>query len=59
MKVDNGIEVLEIEMNMMGNRSTIHPTLLHDDHHAVLVDVGLPGSLEDIKAAMGKAGDPF
>jgi glyoxylase-like metal-dependent hydrolase (beta-lactamase superfamily II) len=59
MKIDNGIEVLEIEMNMMGNRSTIHPTLLHDDQHAVLVDVGLPGSLEDIKAAMGKAGVTF
>jgi glyoxylase-like metal-dependent hydrolase (beta-lactamase superfamily II) len=59
MKIDNGIEMLDLEMNMMGNKQSIHPTLLHDSQHAVLVDVGMPGSLEEIKAAMGKAGVPF
>ncbi|WP_308162576.1 MBL fold metallo-hydrolase [Bacillus sp. ISL-7] len=59
MKIADGIEMLELEMNMMGNRRTIHPTLLHDGNHAVLVDTGMPGQLEDIKAAMKKAGVPF
>ncbi|GMA63137.1 MBL fold metallo-hydrolase [Alicyclobacillus fastidiosus] len=59
MKVDHGIEMLELEMNMMGNRMTIHPTLLYDDHHAVLVDVAMPGQLEAIQSAVKKAGVPF
>jgi glyoxylase-like metal-dependent hydrolase (beta-lactamase superfamily II) len=46
-------------MNMVGNQQVIHPTLLHDDQHAVLVDVGMPGSLNEIKAFMEKAGVPF
>lgn len=48
--------MLELEMNMMGNASTIHPTLLYDGRHAVLVDVGMPGQFGAIKAAVEKAG---
>lgn len=59
MKIADGIEMLDLEMNMIGNKQIIHPTLLHDDQHAVLVDVGMPGSLDEIKAAMEKAGVPF
>jgi glyoxylase-like metal-dependent hydrolase (beta-lactamase superfamily II) len=59
MKIANGIEMLDLEMNMVGNKQTIHPTLLHDNQHAVLVDVGMPGSLGEIKAAMENAGVPF
>lgn len=51
--------MLELEMNMMGNRGTINPTLFYDDRHAILVDAGMPGHLEAIKAAMEKAGVPF
>lgn len=51
--------MLELEMNFMGNASTIHPTLLFDDNEAILVDVGMPGQLEAIQTAMEKAGVPF
>lgn len=51
--------MLELEVNMLGNKSTFNPTLLFDDNHAALVDVGLPGQLEVIKSAMEKAGVPF
>ncbi len=51
--------MLELEMNMMGHKNTINPTLLYDDHRSVLVDVGMPGQLEAIQAAMEKAGVPL
>ena len=59
MKIANGVEMLELEMNMMGHSSTIHPTLLYDNDHAVLVDVGMPGQLQAIQAAVEKAGVSF
>ena len=59
MKIANGIEMLELKMNMMGRESVIYPTLLWDDNTVVLVDAGLPISLPDIKNAMGDAGVPF
>lgn len=59
MEIVHGIKMLDLDMNMPGNKQVIHPTLLHDDQQAVLVDVGMPGSLEDIKAFMEKAGVPF
>jgi glyoxylase-like metal-dependent hydrolase (beta-lactamase superfamily II) len=59
MKIVNGISMLDLEMNMAGNKQVIHPTLLHDEQHAVLVDVGMPGSLDEIKAFMEKAGVPL
>ncbi len=59
MKVAHGVEMLELEMNMMGRSSTICPTLLYDDKHAVLVDVGMPGQLQSLKAAFERAGVAF
>ncbi|MBX5436874.1 MAG: MBL fold metallo-hydrolase [Alicyclobacillaceae bacterium] len=58
MKIADGVEMLEIEMDFMGNRSAIHPTLFYDDEHAVLVDVGMPGHWEDVRSAMARAGVP-
>lgn len=51
--------MLELEMSMMGSVSTIHPTLLHDDKHAVLVDVGVPGQLKAIQTAVEQADVSF
>lgn len=51
--------MLELEMSIMGQTSMIHPTLLYDDTTAILVDVGIPGQLKEIQAAMDKAGVPF
>ena len=59
MKIANGIEMLELEMTMMGRESTIYPTLLWDDNTVILVDTGLPVSLVEIKKAMENAGIPF
>lgn len=59
MKIANGVEMLELEMQMMGHKSTINPTLLYDDNQAILVDVGMPGQLEAIQSAMAKASVPF
>lgn len=59
MNIASGIEMLELEMDFMGNKSTINPTLLYDDTSAILVDVGMPGQLLAIQAAMAKAGVPF
>ena len=59
MKIADGIEMLELKMNMMGRESIIYPTLLWDDNTVVLVDAGLPISLPDIKSAMEDAGVPF
>ena len=41
--------MIQLEMNMMGRKSTINPTLLYDDHNAILVDVGMPGQVDAIK----------
>lgn len=46
--------MLEIEM-MGSNGAMIHPTVFHDGEHAVLVDAGMPGQLESLKAALAKA----
>ncbi|QQE81209.1 MBL fold metallo-hydrolase [Alicyclobacillus sp. SO9] len=59
MKIADGVEMLQLQMNMMGNTSTINPTLLYDENHAVLVDVGMPGELDALKAAVEQAGVPF
>jgi glyoxylase-like metal-dependent hydrolase (beta-lactamase superfamily II) len=59
MKIKNGIEALELSMNVMGNVSTIYPTLLWDENEAVLVDTGTPGQLPAIREAFEKAGVPF
>jgi glyoxylase-like metal-dependent hydrolase (beta-lactamase superfamily II) len=59
MKVADGLEMLELKMNMMGQQSVIHPTLIWDDNEAVLVDTGIPGQLKEIREAMDKAGVPF
>ena len=59
MKIADGIEMLELEMNMMGRESTIYPTLIWDEDTVILVDAGLSVSLSGIKNAMQDAGVPF
>lgn len=51
--------MLTLEMSFLGRSSEIHPTLLYDDHAAVLIDVGMPGQLEAIQQEMEQAGVPF
>lgn len=59
MKIGKNIETLDLEMNMMGQKRLIHPTLIWDENEIVLVDTGIPGQLEGIQGAMIEAGVPF
>ncbi len=59
MKIADGIEILELSMNVMGRESTIYPTLIWDDQTVILVDAGAKNSLPQIKKAMQKAGVSF
>ncbi|TDF92330.1 MBL fold metallo-hydrolase [Paenibacillus piri] len=59
MRIANGIEMLEITATVMGKTDTINPTLLWDEHHAVLVDTGYPGQMSKIAEAMEQAGVPL
>lgn len=59
MKIAVGVEMLELEMNFAGTPSAIHPTVIYDEDHAILVDTGMPGHQEAIRAAMEQAGIPW
>ncbi|MFB7139191.1 MBL fold metallo-hydrolase [Gottfriedia sp. NPDC056225] len=59
MKIDKGIETIELVMNFMGSERIIHPTLLSDDHEVILVDTGMPGQTGEIREAIEKAGLEF
>lgn len=51
--------MMELPMRIIGMERTIYPTLMWDDDTVVLVDAGAPGSLPEIKKAMGDVGVPF
>ncbi|WP_100489298.1 MBL fold metallo-hydrolase [Sporolactobacillus pectinivorans] len=59
MKIANGIEALDLTVNMMGRQSALHPTLIWDDNEVILVDTGIPGQLEKIRKAVTSAGASF
>ena len=59
MKIADGIEMIEIPMNIMGRNSTIYPTLIWDADTVILVDAGIMGTLPVIKKAMEDADVPF
>jgi glyoxylase-like metal-dependent hydrolase (beta-lactamase superfamily II) len=59
LKIANGIEMLELTMNVMGRESRIYPTLMWDDDTVVLVDAGAANSSSEIKNAMKDASVPF
>ena len=56
MKIENGIEMLEIKANVMGRESSIKPVLLWDEENVILVDTGFPGQMKEINEAIEVAG---
>ena len=48
--------MLDFTMEVMGNRSQIHPTLVRDGDSLVLIDAGVPGQLAEIEKAAEEAG---
>jgi glyoxylase-like metal-dependent hydrolase (beta-lactamase superfamily II) len=59
MKIARGIESIELVMNMMGQQSLIHPTLIWDENEVILVDTGIPNQLGEISEAIEKTGVSF
>lgn len=56
MIIANGIAMLSLSANVMGQTNVIHPTLLWDGDRVVLVDTGFPGQLPLLQAAAAEAG---
>ncbi|REE80201.1 glyoxylase-like metal-dependent hydrolase (beta-lactamase superfamily II) [Paenibacillus taihuensis] len=54
-----GIQAIEVSMSIQGNPFVIYPTVLWDEQEVILVDTGLPGQVELIRAAFEKASVPF
>ncbi len=59
MKVSEGLEMLELSVDLGGNTNTICPTLIWDEETMILVDAGLPGQLPSLRGAIEKAGVSF
>jgi glyoxylase-like metal-dependent hydrolase (beta-lactamase superfamily II) len=55
MKISNGVAMLELKVQGF----VLNPTLVWDDETAVLIDAGMPGQLEQIRAAMSEVGVSF
>jgi glyoxylase-like metal-dependent hydrolase (beta-lactamase superfamily II) len=57
MKIANGVEMIELTMNLMGAPIIINPTLIWDNETVILVDAGFPVTV--IREAMAKVGVSF
>lgn len=55
MKISNGVAMLELKVQGF----VLNPTLIWDDETAVLIDAGMPGQSEQIRAAMSEVGVSF
>ncbi|KLU66965.1 putative metallo-hydrolase YflN [Desulfosporosinus acididurans] len=59
MKIANGVEALELTVNLMGRQTTIYPALFWDKDSVILVDAGFPSLEPQIKEAIEKTGVSF
>ncbi|MGE5627961.1 MAG: MBL fold metallo-hydrolase [Solirubrobacterales bacterium] len=59
MRIADGIEMLEINCNIMGRATKIYPVLIWDNKDVILVDTGFPGQTELFREAVEKAGQTF
>ncbi|WP_442600805.1 MBL fold metallo-hydrolase [Paenibacillus sp. KN14-4R] len=59
MKIANGLETLELEANVAGQPSIIHPTLIWDQETMILVDTGYPGQAQLFQDTISKVGADF
>lgn len=56
MKITDGVEMLEIVDNIMGNQRAVCPTLIWDKDTKILIDTGFPGQLQLFRNAFENAG---
>lgn len=52
MKVNDGIEMLEITINIMGRENKIYPALMWDKSNVILVDAGYPNQASEFNKAL-------
>ncbi|MEX2103822.1 MAG: MBL fold metallo-hydrolase, partial [Bacilli bacterium] len=43
------IKAMKLVMNADSNPFIVHPTVIWDDEHAILIDTGIPGQLHAIR----------
>ncbi|MNI57215.1 putative metallo-hydrolase YflN [compost metagenome] len=59
MIIADGINMLELSVQVMGGVDTIYPTLIWDQDNVILVDTGYPGVLPLIREAIEQSGAIF
>lgn len=59
MKIADGIEMLEVSVNLMGNPEMIYPSLIKDKDTMILVDTGYPNQLMQIQESFNTANLSF
>lgn len=59
MKIADGLETLELTVNVMGRQNTIYPTLIWDNNTVILVDTGYPGLAGELQTVVEKTGVSF
>ncbi|WP_213002469.1 MBL fold metallo-hydrolase, partial [Winogradskya consettensis] len=59
MRVAENLEMLDVRLQVMGVQRVVHPTLMWDEENVVLIDTGVPGSLESIRHQAEAADAPF
>jgi glyoxylase-like metal-dependent hydrolase (beta-lactamase superfamily II) len=50
------VDVLDLKIDIFGTPASVHPTLVWSEKDAVLIDAGFPGELEQLQAAIERAG---
>lgn len=59
MKIGDGLDLLEIKTEGMGEPTVLCATLIWDEEEVILVDSGIPGQLEAFRAEINKTGADF
>ena len=59
MKITDGVEMLEIQANLMTGVGIINPTLIQDNDETVLVGAGFPRQVQEFCEVFIKAGVSF
>lgn len=55
-KISNGVYAFELEMERLGQTSTIYPLLIFDGDTSAMIDAGLPTSIPEIKTQLSEVG---
>jgi len=56
VKIANGVEMIQLEVEGAGRRDVLNPVLIWDEDSAVLVDTGMPGTWPQIRQAITELG---